>query len=174
MARVYDAENNEVKVLDMPVDMSPAPALVPSISLLEGLVAGFPDLEWKHGDDLCDCVYQRIGMWKNVYLAQTHEIRLCCLFNDLAKLFPEHFRTFNGYLDDNSGEYITEPQPWNGEDDMPKALWHRQLARLLDTDLPAARLLGAEYGAPKGQGRIAPPTLFLRQDGDWVAHELYS
>ena len=39
-------------------------------------IASIPEIQWKHGDDLCDCTFQRIGFWTNPYLAKTLQVRL--------------------------------------------------------------------------------------------------
>ena len=101
-----------------------------SPALIEALaIAGLPDVQWQHDDDLCDCVFQRIGMWKNPYLATQHEIRLCCVWAELGKQYPDFVRTIPGYFNENTKEWETEPYAWNGEADMPKAIWYRSLAR---------------------------------------------
>lgn len=138
-----------------------------SPAILEAIAIGnLPDVEWKIGDDLCDCVYQRIGMWKNPYLAETHEIRLCCLFGELRQMFPQYFRDIPGYFDDNTQEWITEPWRWNGEDDMPHALWVRQLAKVMNVPLSEARKV--DVPAPKGIKRQPRPSFFLRWGGEWL------
>ena len=91
--------------------------------------ASLPEVFWEVDDDLCDCVYQRIGMWTNPYLAETLEVRMCCIWAELYKLFPDKVRATHAFKDYNANEWVTEPQPWNAEYDMPPGLWYRQLAR---------------------------------------------
>lgn len=124
-----------------------------SPAVLEAIAIGsLPDVQWKHDDDLCDCTFQRIGMWKNPYLATTHEIRLCCVWEELAKSFPDFVRTIPGYFNENTQQWETEVREWDGEDQMPASLWHRQLARLRDITVSEARSLNLE--PPKGRQRI--------------------
>ena len=125
-----------------------------SPGVIEALTIGsLPDVQWKHEDDLCDCTFQRIGMWKNPYLAETLEIRLCCVWEELAKQYPEFVRTVPGYWNDNERKWETKPWEWNGESEMPKAIWYRQLARSQGRPLAEIR---AEYASqddlrPKGK-----------------------
>jgi hypothetical protein len=141
------------------------PAILEAIS-----IANLPDIEWQHGDDLCDCTFQRIGMHKNPYLAETLEIRLCCIWAELGKQYPQFFRQFPGYLDDNTGEWITDPWEWNGETDMPTALWHRQLAKTENVSLSEAREM--RLPAPKGKPRMPKPVLLLKWGNEWIPVEL--
>src|SRR3990167_8554792 len=139
-----------------------------SPAVIEALAIGsLPDVQWKVNDDLCDCIYQRIGMWTNPYLAVTHEIRLCCAWAKLAEMCPEAVRTIPAFLDyGNNDEWVTEPMEWNGEEDMPAALWHRQLARKRGISVQEARALNLP--APKGKPRSQRPHIFLRDGGEWV------
>jgi hypothetical protein len=142
-----------------------SPAILEAIS-----IANLPDVEWSSGDDLCDCTFQRIGMWKNPYLAETHEIRLCCVWAELGKMFPDFVRTYPGFWDDNTEQWITEPQEWDAEFEMPKAIWHRQLAKTENVTLSEAREM--RLPAPKGKPRKQPATIFLPFSGEWVPVEL--
>lgn len=90
--------------------------------------AAIPEFHWEHGDDLCDCSFQRISYWMNPYLGETEKIRLCCLYKELEDSFPHLFQHIKGYWDENENEWIMGQMEWNGEDDMPRALWNRQLA----------------------------------------------
>jgi hypothetical protein len=137
--------------------------------IVEAVIAGeLADAAWFHGDDLCDCTFQRIGMWKNPYLAETLEVRQCCIWAALYKQYPEFVRVLPGYFNENTGEWITEPMEWDGEADMPLALWHRQVARIEGTDLATARVLG--YEAPKG--RSVKPLFYLPWAGEYMPVEL--
>ena len=96
------------------------------------LLDHLPEVRWEHGDDLCDCTFQRIGYWANPYIGRTLEFRLCCSWAKLIELHPElqefarEIPAFDNY---NIGQWETKPAPWDSEDeDMPYALWHRQLA----------------------------------------------
>lgn len=86
-------------------------------------------LRWLEGDDSCDCMYQRIGEWKNPYLGSTHQIRLCCVWAELGKLYPQFVQDVPVYWDNNQIEPVHGPQQWDSEEmDMPLGLWYRQLA----------------------------------------------
>lgn len=90
--------------------------------------ATIPEFNWEHGDDLCDCEFQRIGLWMNPYLGVTDKIRFCCLYKELEDSFPHLFQHIKGYWDDDENEWIMAQMEWNGEEDMPRALWNRQLS----------------------------------------------
>jgi hypothetical protein len=96
------------------------------------LASEIPEIQWKHGDDLCDCTFQRIGWWTNPYIARTLEIRLCCVWAKMAEEYPDFFRESPAFTDYSNGDVpVTELLEWNAEDaDMPRALWYRQLASL--------------------------------------------
>ena len=93
------------------------------------LIAAEPAVHWVHGDDLCDCTFQRIGSFTNPYLGKTLKIRLCCIWEKIYEQFPEFVQRIDGYWDDNTLTYNTEPKEWDAADwDMPKHLWNRQTA----------------------------------------------
>ena len=96
------------------------------------LTGQIPEIDWEHGDDLCDCTFQRIGYWTNPYLARTLKIRLCCAWKVLAEQNPEIaalMQEIPAYDDYNGKRWVSEPAAWNSkEGDMPRALWHRQLS----------------------------------------------
>lgn len=141
------------------------PALMEALS-----IANLPDVQWKHEDDLCDCTFQRIGMWKNPYLAETLEIRLCCVWAELGKMFPQFVRTIPGYWNENTEEWMTEPWEWNGETPMPAALWHRQIARKNNITVSEAREIAGP--PPQGKARKSKPVILLSFSGEWVPVEL--
>jgi hypothetical protein len=88
-----------------------------------------PEVRWVHGDDLCDCAFQRIGEWTNPYLARTLRVRMCCIWADLYEQYPEFVQEVPAYYDENRDLFETEPMDWNAEDwDMPRYLWYRQVA----------------------------------------------
>ena len=64
--------------------------------------------------------------------------------------------------------------PWNGEDEMPKAIWYRQLAREQGRSVDDIRVEYANRDElrPKGKPNGEPLPLFIRFDGDWVAIDL--
>lgn len=142
--------------------MQISPAVIEALSIAE-----LPDVQWLHGDDLCDCTFQRIGMWKNPYLAVQQEIRLCCVWAELAKMFPQFFRVIPGYWDDNAGQWDTRPHEWNGESEMPKAMWHRQLARLTGAPLSEIRENFSALDGFRPKGRVRSK-LYLPLGGEWV------
>ena len=144
-----------------------SPAIIQALSI--GML---PDVQWKVHDDLCDCVYQRIGMWTNPYLAETLEVRMCCIWAKIYELFPEYVRNVPAFWDYNADEWVTEPAEWNGEDDMPAAIWHRQIARKQDISVAEARALNLP--APKGKRRGIKPVFLLPWSGEWVPVELGS
>jgi hypothetical protein len=122
-----------------------------SPAILEALaIADLPEVTWTIGDDLCDCTYQRIGMWTNPYLAETQEIRLCCIFSELGKQYPEMVRSIPGFWDENAQTWVTEPREWDGETDMPAYLWYRQMARKEAIPLGEARARYAAATPPCG------------------------
>lgn len=88
-----------------------------------------PEDFWEIHDDKCDCTYQRIQMWTNPYLAETLEVRVCCIWKELYKLFPQYVRNVPAFKDYNNGDaWVPDSWDWNGEEDMPQAIWYRQLA----------------------------------------------
>lgn len=95
-----------------------------------------PEVEWTHGDDLCDCVFQRIGSWTNPYLGQTLRVRMCCIWDRIYRDNPDLVELIPGYHNENTGEFETEPAEWDGDGDMPRALWHRQIS--IETGKPLA------------------------------------
>lgn len=93
---------------------------------------------WDVNDDLCDCTYQRVGYWNNPYIGETYEIRLCCVWAEFEKQWPQFFKRTQ-----------IEPAAWNGETDMPRSLYHRQLAKVNGISVSEARLIAGDV--PKGQ-----------------------
>ena len=103
-----------------------------TVELLEQwpLLGTIPDIHWIHGDDLCDCTFQRIGEWTNAYLGKTLKYRFCCIWAKFAEMFPEYVQDIDASYDYNRHEWVTEPQAWDSPDsDMPLYLWYRQLAQ---------------------------------------------
>ena len=107
---------------------------------------------WDVNDDLCDCDFQRIGYWNNPYIGKTLEVRMCCIWAEIYKSFPQFVR-----------ETSVEPAQWNGETDMPKSLWHRQLAAELGMKVAEAREMGLE--PPQGQPAKAKARIYLPLGG---------
>ena len=142
-----------------------SPAVVQALA-----IGALPDVQWKMHDDLCDCVYQRIGMWTNPYLAETLEVRVCCIWAKLYEQYPEYVRMIPAFWDYNHDEWVTEPAEWNGEDDMPESVWYRQVARKTGKSLAEVRAMGLP--APKGKEIKPKPVIFLSWSGEWVPVEL--
>ena len=138
-----------------------SPAVLQALS-----IGALPDVEWQADDDLCDCTYQRIGMWRNPYLAETLIVRVCCIWADLYKQYPQFVQQIPGYWNDETEQWDTEPWAWNGEDEMAPALWHRQLARKYGITVAAARALN--LAPPKGQHIRAKPLFFLPWGGEYI------
>lgn len=117
-------------------------------------------VQWLVGDDKCDCAFQRIGEWGNPYLASTLQIRMCCIWKELSKMFPQFVQEVPVYWDSNQRKPVTVPREWDSEDmDMPLYLWYRQVARM--SGQPLAQVRGNLQGqqsrrprkVPKGTGR---------------------
>jgi hypothetical protein len=126
-------------------------ALEQALEIIEGLSTE----QWTHEDDLCDCTFQRIGYWYNPYIGESLEVRMCCIWKELYKQFPEFVRTSKH-----------EPAEWNGEADMPRSVWHRQLANSTGVSITEAREMNIE--APKGKPRQAKPRMLLQWSGEWI------
>jgi hypothetical protein len=109
---------------------------------------------WNVNDDLCDCVYQRTCSWYNPYIGETYEVRICCLYAEFEKQWPHLFRRLQ-----------TEPAEWNGETDMPRSIYHRQLAALEGISLEGARSIAGE--APKGKPRSPKPLFWLPMGSEY-------
>lgn len=102
-------------------------AVLEAEAILNGL---FPEEFWDVNDDACDCTFQRIGMWTNPYLGETLEVRMCCIWAELYKLFPDKVRVTKGYMNYNENRWDEGVREWDGESDMPPSIWYRHLARL--------------------------------------------
>ena len=124
-------------------------ALEQAIEILEA--QGF-DRTWEMHDDLCDCIFQRMGSWYNPYIGERLDVRLCCIWADIYKSYPQFVKVTK-----------TEPAEWNGEDDMPAAVWHRQLANHLG--MPVAEVRGLGLEPPRGKPRAEKSRLFLPLGG---------
>ena len=130
------------------------------------LTESIPGIEWVHGDDLCDCTFQRIGEWSNPYIAQTLRVRFCCIWEELFKQYPEFVQRIPAYYDGNANSFVSKPWEWNGDYDMPRALWHRQLAKQTDKTLAEVREEYRDQEPPKAvpgkKAKVGPRTWRLR------------
>ena len=87
-----------------------------------------PEVRWMHGDDLCDCSFQRIGEWTNPYIARTLRVRFCCVWAELLKQYPQYVEEIPAFYNYNEDKFETEPWAWDSDDsDMPRGLWYRQI-----------------------------------------------
>lgn len=123
-----------------------------------------PEDIWDTNDDACDCTFQRIGFWTNPYMGETLEVRMCCIWAELYKLFPQHVRTTKAWQ--HGGEWQPDVWDWNGEDDMPRSIWYRHLARKEGISVAEARERYAHLDPPKG---IPRPRVVLPEEPDPVA-----
>jgi len=134
----------------------------------------FPDNFWNNQDDLCDCTYQRIGMWTNPYLAETLEVRLCCMWAEFEKQHPQFIRRTPAFKDGNARAWVADPAEWNGETPMPKSLWYRQMA--LKEDRPVSEIRaeyeGQDHLRPQGAPRPEKHPFILYACGEWIPVEL--
>jgi len=121
------------------------------------LTAEIPGLKWEVGDDLCDCTFQRIGFWTNPYIGATLRVRFCCLWKELSKDYPHLIQEVPAFYNYNTHEYEVEPWEWNGEFDMPRAVWYRQLASKTGQSLAEIREEYANQEPPKAVRRTLCP-----------------
>jgi hypothetical protein len=115
-----------------------------------------PEEWWDVNDDRCDCTYQRIGLWTNPYLAETLEVRMCCIWAELYKLFPQHVRTVPAFQNYNTNEWETTPLEWDGEADMPPSIWYRQLARKTGRTVADVRAEYCDRDDERPRGVVRP------------------
>lgn len=144
-------------------------ATKPNQSVLMALVSeqDLP-MHWLHGDDLCDCMVQRIGEWTNSYTGMTEQYRWCCVWDELMRQVPA-LRAFRQVVpasyDEHRDEWKPDVEEWDSEiADMPLYLWYRQYARKHGLTVGEARkaLQGRESERPRkvpvGTGRKAEPS----------------
>lgn len=137
----------------LPPGLGEIGALLPSLSL--ALAAPIPEMHWLSGDDLCDCTFQRIGEWTNPYIAQTLRVRMCCIWKELYKLFPQFVQEIPAYYDENRHTWVTEPRAWDSsEANMPLSIWYRQIAAQTGRPLAEVR---EEYSKRKNERPRAVP-----------------
>lgn len=121
-------------------------------------VAAIPGVHWIQEDDECDCIFQRICEWTNPYIARTLRVRLCCIWAEFHKQFPQYVQEIPAYYDMNRHRYVEEPAPWDSPDmPMPLAIWYRQQAVLSGLSLSEVReqLAGREAERPGPIGEAA-------------------
>jgi hypothetical protein len=123
-----------------------------------------PEDIWDANDDACDCTFQRIGMWTNPYLGETLEVRMCCIWAELYRMFPEHVRVVKAWK--HGDEWQPGVWDWNGEDDMPRSIWYRHLARREGITVAEARERYAHLSPPVGTPR---PTVEAEAQPDPVS-----
>ena len=109
-----------------------------------------PEDFWDVEDDACDCTFQRVGMWTNPYIGETLEVRMCCIWEELYKLFPQHVRRTDAFLDYRTNEWSPGQWEWDGETDMPRAIWYRQMAKREGLSLDEIRAKYSDAEAPQG------------------------
>ena len=109
-----------------------------------------PEVTWTHGDDLCNCTFQRIGDWSNPYIARTRRVRVCCLENRMLEDNEDLVQDIPGYYNENTGDFEAEPWVWDGEDDMPEHLFMRQTAIIQGLSLDETRVKFEGVEPPKG------------------------
>lgn len=112
-----------------------------------------PEIRWVHGDDLCDCTFQRIGEWANPYIARTLRIRFCCVWAEILKEYPQYVQEIPAFYDYNNDKMVDEPWEWDGEEDMPRALWYRQIQSVTGMPLERVRLKFRDMSPPKGRNK---------------------
>ena len=122
-------------------------------------VGAAPDVRWIEGDGLCDCTFQRVGEWTNPYIAKTLRVRLCCIWEELYRQYPQYVQRIDAYYDSNRERYISEPREWdNPTAPMPVSYWHRHLAAKHGKTLDEIRAeyAGREHERPQAQPGRAP------------------
>lgn len=149
-----------------PVDPVELPALEikPGQDILALLNNDLPDVNWDNQDDLCDCTFQRIGHWTNPYIGRTMIVRLCCLWAELAKQYPQFVQEIPAFYNFNEKKWDENgPHDWNGELDMPRAIWHRQLAVKSGLSLERIRKIYEDKEPPKGTPRTPTARQAVRE-----------
>lgn len=119
-----------------------------------------PDVHWLLGDDLCDCMFQKVYETTNPYLPYTERVRLCCTFAPIYTQYPQFVQQFPAFYDENRHRYETTPAEWDSEEaPMPVYLWIRQTAMKQGISVAEARAWCATRDherpgpVPKGTGR---------------------
>lgn len=130
-----------------------------------------PTVHWLHGDDGCDCTFQRIGEWTNPYLAETLRVRLCCIWRKIYEQYPQFVQDIPAYYDQNRHAWVTEPREWDSEDaDMPTYLWYRQRARL--EGKPLAQIRNEYAGRVHERPKAVPHEVHMARRDEPTAREV--
>lgn len=109
-----------------------------------------PEVHWVHDDDLCDCTFQRIGLWTNPYIGRTLKVRFCCVWKELLREYPDFVQEIPAFYDYNNHKYISEPWEWDSRDsDMPRAIWYRQIQAVTGRPLDEIRMQFRDMEPPK-------------------------
>ncbi len=117
----------------------------------QNILAGeMPEIQWVQGDDLCDCTFQRIGDWTNPYIGRTLRVRMCCIWAEIYKEYPQFVQEIPAFYNYNEDKFEDIPWMWDGETDMPKDIWHRQLAVMRQEPLDVIREKFEGIDPPKG------------------------
>ena len=104
-------------------------------------------------DDLCDCAFVNVWEWKNPYTATTLRFRFCCWLTEQRVRYGNLFEELPGYHDAASEQLVTDCRVWDGEEDMPRHLFYRQMARKTGRPLAEVRREYRDQPTPKGTGK---------------------
>lgn len=115
------------------------------------LMDTLPEIKWQHDDDLCDCTFQRVGEWTNPYLARTMRVRFCCVWAEIMKDYPQFVEEIPAFYNYNEDKFEKEPWEWDGEADMPRAIWYRQIQAITGRPLEEIREKFRDKTPPKGR-----------------------
>src|SRR3990167_2977648 len=77
-------------------------------------VSADPTVHWLLGDDLCDCTFQRVGEWANPYLGKTLRVRMCCIWAELYKQYPQFVQEIPAFYDANRHQW-RDAIPWDSD-----------------------------------------------------------
>jgi hypothetical protein len=138
-------------------------------NLLAAIIpAEIPGVEWAMHDDLCDCTFQRIGEWTNPYIGKTLRVRFCCIWAELHKQYPNFVQELDGFFDHNTHRFVHEVRDWDGDFDMPRAIWYRHLASKTGKSLSEVRQEYADKEPPKGVRKVWPKPQSRTSSGGMV------
>lgn len=124
--------------------------LTEAMAIVAAMSGVGPDVEWIHGDDLCDCTFQRIGWWTNPYIGATLLVRMCCIWEAIYAQYPQFVQRVDAFNDYNADVFTKETRDWDSTDaDMPRALWYRQIAHRTGLTLAEVRVQYADQEPPR-------------------------